>query len=78
MLEDELVKRRDAVLSWDQRVVDATVDVMRVLAKAGAPIDANDTATAGHAIETGYTLITSNAHEFFHVPSFFTKTGFKR
>lgn len=68
MLVDEFVKRLDAVLSWDQRSVDATVEVMRVLAKAGTPIGANDTAIAGHAIATGCTLVTNNVREFGRVP----------
>jgi tRNA(fMet)-specific endonuclease VapC len=67
MLVDEFVKRLDAVLSWDQRAVDATVEVMRVLTKAGTPIGSNDTAIAGHAIATGCTLVTNNVREFGRV-----------
>lgn len=69
MLVDEFVKRLDAVLPWDQRAVDATVEVMRVLVKAGTPIGSNDTAIAGHAIATGCTLVTNNVREFGRVPS---------
>ena len=67
MLVDEFVKRLDAVLSWDQRAVDATVEVMRLLTKAGTPIGSNDTAIAGHAIATGCTLVTNNVREFSRV-----------
>lgn len=68
MLVDEFVKRVDAVLPWDQRAVDATVEVMRVLAKAGTPIGPNDTAIAGHAVAHGCTLVTNNVREFGRVP----------
>lgn len=68
MLVDEFVKRLDAVLPWDQRAVDSTVDVMAALAVAGTPIGANDSAIAGHAIATGCTLVTNNMREFGRVP----------
>lgn len=68
MLVDEFVKRVDAVLPWDQRAVDATVEVMRVLANAGTPIGPNDTAIAGHAVAHGCTLVTNNVREFGRVP----------
>ncbi|WP_230380587.1 type II toxin-antitoxin system VapC family toxin [Pseudomonas fulva] len=68
MLVDEFVKRLDAVLSWDQRAVDATVEVMCTLAKAGIPIGSNDSAIAGHALATGVTLVTNNVREFGRVP----------
>ena len=69
MLIDEFVERVDAVLSWDQRAVDATVKVMSQLRKAGTPIGPNDTAIAGHAIATACTLVTNNVREFSRVPS---------
>lgn len=68
-LVDEFVKRLDAVLPWDQRAVDATVDLMRVLTKAGTPIGPNDTAIAGHAVAIGCVLVTNNVREFSRVPS---------
>lgn len=68
MLVDEFVKRLDAVLPWDQRAVDATVEVMRTLAEVGTPIGPNDTAIAGHAIASGCTLVTNNVREFGRVP----------
>lgn len=68
ILVDEFVKRLDAVLPWDQRAVDATVEVMRALTKAGTPIGPNDTAIAGHAIAFGGTLVTNNVREFRRVP----------
>ena len=68
MLVDEFVKRLDAVLAWDQRAVDATVEIMGVLSKAGTPIGANDSAIAGHAIAVGCTLVTNNVREFARVP----------
>lgn len=68
-LVDEFVKRLDAVLPWDQRAVDATVELMRVLAKAGTPIGPNDTAIAGHAVAIGCVLVTNNVREFSRVPS---------
>lgn len=68
MLVDEFVKRLDAVLPWDQRAVDATIETMGVLSKAGTPIGANDSAIAGHAIATGSTLVTNNVREFGRVP----------
>ena len=68
-LIDEFVKRLDAVLPWDQRAVDATVDLMRVLTKAGTPIGPNDTAIAGHAVAIGCVLVTNNVREFSRVPS---------
>jgi len=69
VLIDEFVERVDAVLSWDQRAVDATVTAMSQLRKAGTPIGPNDTAIAGHAIATGCTLVTNNVREFSRVPS---------
>nr|WP_255705563.1 MULTISPECIES: type II toxin-antitoxin system VapC family toxin [unclassified Ectothiorhodospira] len=68
MLVDEFVKRLDAVLAWDQRAVDATVEVMRELSKSGTPIGPNDTAIAGHAISSACTLVTNNLREFGRVP----------
>jgi tRNA(fMet)-specific endonuclease VapC len=68
MLVDEFVKRLDAVVPWDQRAVDATVELMRVLTKAGTPIGPNDTAIAGHAVSIGCTLVTNNVREFSRVP----------
>ncbi|AYN96857.1 type II toxin-antitoxin system VapC family toxin [Pseudomonas sp. LTJR-52] len=68
-LVDEFVKRLDAVLPWDQRAVDATVELMRVLTKAGMPIGPNDTAIAGHAVAIGCVLVTNNVREFSRVPS---------
>lgn len=68
MLVDEFVKRLDAVVSWDQRAIDAIVEVMRVLVKAGTPIGPNDTAIAGHAIAIGCTLVTNDVREFGRVP----------
>ncbi|SER41861.1 VagD family protein [Pseudomonas luteola] len=68
-LVDEFVKRLDAVLPWDQRAVDATVELMRVLTKAGTPIGPNDTAIAGHAVAIGCVLVTNNVREFSRVPS---------
>lgn len=67
-LVDGFVKRLDAVLPLDQRAVDATVEVMRVLAKAGTPIGPNDTSIAGHAVAHGCTLVTNNVREFGRVP----------
>ncbi|MNJ65991.1 tRNA(fMet)-specific endonuclease VapC [compost metagenome] len=67
-LVDEFVKRLDAVLPWDQKAVDATVEVMRVLAHAGTPIGPNDTAIAGHAVAVGCTLVTNNVGELGRVP----------
>lgn len=67
-LVDEFVRRLDAVLPWDQRAVDATVEVMQALSKAGTPIGPNDTAIAGHAIASGCTLVTNNVREFGRVP----------
>lgn len=67
-LVDEFVKRLDAVLPWDQRAVDATVEIMRALTEAGTPIGPNDTAIAGHAIASDCTLVTNNVREFGRVP----------
>jgi len=67
-LVDEFVKRLDAVLPWDQLAVDATVEAMRELSKAGTPIGPNHTAIAGHAIATACTLVTNNVREFGRVP----------
>ncbi len=67
-LVDEFVKRLDAVLPWDQPAVDATVELMQALAKAGTPIGANDSAIAGHAIASACTLVTNNVREFSRVP----------
>ncbi|WP_075801615.1 type II toxin-antitoxin system VapC family toxin [Pseudomonas putida] len=67
MLVDEFIKRLDAVLPWDQRAVDATVQVMETLTRAGTPIGPNDTAIAGHAIAIGCTLVTNNVREFGRV-----------
>lgn len=67
-LVDEFVRRLDGVLPWDQKAVDATVEVKRLLAQAGTPIGANDTAIAGHAVAIGCTLVTNNVREFGRVP----------
>lgn len=67
-LVDEFVRRLDAVIAWDVRAVDATVEVMRQLNAAGTPIGPNDTAIAGHAIAIGCTLVTNNVREFSRVP----------
>lgn len=67
-LVDEFVKRLDAVLPWDHPAVDATVELMQALAKAGTPIGANDSAIAGHAIASACTLVTNNVREFSRVP----------
>lgn len=67
-LVDEFVQRLDAVLPWDMQAVDATVELMRVLAKAGTPIGANDSAIAGHAIASTCTVVTNNVREFSRVP----------
>lgn len=69
VLVDEFVRRLDAVIAWDLRAVDATVEVMRQLNMAGTPIGPNDTAIAGHAIAIGCTLVTNNVREFSRVPN---------
>lgn len=68
VLVDEFVRRLDAVIAWDLRAVDTTVEVMRHLNAAGTPIGPNDTAIAGHAIAIGCTLVTNNVREFSRVP----------
>lgn len=68
VLVDEFVRRLDAVIAWDLRAVDATVEIMRQLNAAGTPIGSNDTAIAGHAIAIGCTLATNNVREFSRVP----------
>lgn len=68
VLVDEFARRLDAVIAWDLRAVDATVEVMRQLNAAGTPIGPNDTAIAGHAIAIGCTLVTNNVREFSRVP----------
>jgi tRNA(fMet)-specific endonuclease VapC len=68
VLVDEFVRRLDAVIAWDLRAVDATVEVMRQLNAAGTPIGPNDTAIAGHAIAIGCTLVTNNVREFSRIP----------
>jgi tRNA(fMet)-specific endonuclease VapC len=70
-LVDEFVKRLDAVLPWDHRAVDTTVEIMRFLKKVGTPIGPNDTAIAGHAIASGCTLVTNNVREFSRVTGLF-------
>ncbi|CAM3593208.1 tRNA(fMet)-specific endonuclease VapC [Pseudomonas reidholzensis] len=67
VLVDEFVKRLDAVLPWDQKAVDATVDLMQSLALIGTPIGPNDTAIAGHAVAVNCTLVTNNVREFSRV-----------
>jgi len=67
-LVDEFVSRLDQVLPWDQRAVDATIEVKRQLTKAGTIIGENDTAIAGHAIASGCILVTNNVREFSRVP----------
>lgn len=68
ILVDEFVRRLDALIAWDLRSVDATVEIMRQLNAAGTPIGPNDTAIAGHAIAIGCTLVTNNVREFSRVP----------
>lgn len=68
VLVDEFVRRLDAVIAWDLRAVDATVEVMRQLNAAGTPIGPNDTSIAGHTIAIGCTLVTNNVREFSRVP----------
>ena len=67
LLVDEIVKRLDEVLPWDQAAVDATVAVKTQLSKAGSLIGANDTAIAGHAIASACVLVTNNVSEFSRV-----------
>lgn len=67
VLVDEFIRRLDAILPWDQRAVDATVEVMRELARAGTPIGPSDSAIAGHAMATASTLVTNNVSEFRRV-----------
>lgn len=66
-LVDEFVRRLDAVLPWDQRAVDATIEVKQQLTQSGLLIGENDTAIAGHAIAARCTLITNNVREFGRV-----------
>ena len=66
-LVDEFVKRLDEVLPWDQRAVDATIEVKLELTKTGLVIGENDTAIAGHAIASGCVLVTNNLREFSRV-----------
>ena len=68
VLVDEFIRRLDAVIAWDLRAVDATVEVMRQLNAVGTPIGPNDTAIAGHAIAIDCTLVTNNVREFSRVP----------
>lgn len=68
VLVDEFVRRLDAVIAWDLRAVDATVEVMRQLNAAGTLIGPNDTAIAGHAIAICCTLVSNNVREFSRVP----------
>ena len=67
ILVDEFIRRLNAILPWDQRAVDATVEVMRKFARAGTPIGPNDSAIAGHAMATASTLVTNNVAEFRRV-----------
>ena len=67
-LIDELVKRLDEVLPWDQAAVDATMEVKIQLTRAGLVIGENDTAIAGHAIASGGVVVTNNVREFSRVP----------
>lgn len=67
-LVDEFIKRLDAILAWDMDAVDATVSVKKYLTDSGAPIGANDTAIAGHALATNAILVTNNLREFSRVP----------
>jgi len=67
VLVDEFIRRLDAILPWNQRAVDATVEVMSKLARAGTPIGPNDSAIAGHAMATASTLVTNNVSEFRRV-----------
>lgn len=66
-LVDEFIKRLDAILAWDMSAVDATVNVKKHLTDSGAPIGANDTAIAGHALATDSILVTNNLREFSRV-----------
>lgn len=68
-LVDEFMKRLDAVLPWNWDAVDATIEVMQALTKAGTPIGHNNTAIAGHAIASGCVLVTNNVREFGRIPS---------
>ena len=67
VLVDEFIRRLDAIQPWDQRAVDATVEVMSKLARAGTPIGPNDSAIAGHALATASILVTNNVSEFRRV-----------
>ncbi len=68
LLVTEFVNRIDGILAWDREAVDASSEIKRQLADEGAPIGANDTAIAGHAIASGCILVTNNVQEFSRVP----------
>lgn len=68
LLVEAFCTRLDAILAWDRTAVDATTKIKAVLAAAGTPIGANDSAIAGHAIAAGTILVTNNTREFERVP----------
>lgn len=67
ILVDAFVKRLDEVMPWDQKAIDATLEVKLELTQAGLIIGDNDTAIAGHAISSGCLLVTNNVRDFSRV-----------
>jgi len=67
IIVDQFMERLDSVLSWDQRAVDYSAKIKKILSDKGTPIGNNDTLIAGHALSEQCILVTNNIKEFERV-----------
>lgn len=74
----EFVERLDAVLSWDQKAVEASTHIKQQLESQGLPIGHNDILIAGHCLSMGAVLVTDNVREFKRVDHLNVENWVKR
>ena len=74
----EFVERLDAVLSWDQKAVEASTHIKQKLESKGLPIGHNDILIAGHCLSIAATLVTDNMREFKRVDRLKVENWVKR
>ncbi len=64
---DDFLSCIDKVIAWDQKSVDESAKIKKMLSDKGKPISNNDIAIAGNAIAHNYILVTNNTKEFQRV-----------